>query len=161
MMKKLQLCLALALALAVLPSAAFARFSVIQDSCRTEGNTVITYFSVVNFDSPVAVCDLHFIPENPVPGCTMIGCGTPAGWSCALNAATLGVDYVALTPADCIGAGTMKRGFSFTLDPDFCCYIVQFTDGNGNVLLEQEECFNCVHVGVQPETWGNMKKLYR
>jgi hypothetical protein len=42
-------------ALAIAPTAAFATFSVIQDSCRTEGNTETTYFSVVNFNSPVPV----------------------------------------------------------------------------------------------------------
>jgi hypothetical protein len=70
-MKKCFLVLAAA-ALALLPSAAFARFSVIQDSCRADGAVLTVYFSVVNFDSPVPVCDLHFIPENPVPGCIMI-----------------------------------------------------------------------------------------
>ena len=159
-MKKCLL-LVIAVTLAVLPSAASARFSVIQDSCRTDGNTEITYFSVVNFDSPVPVCDLHFIPENPVPGCTIIGCGAALGWACALNPATQGVDYQALTAADCIGAGQIKRGFSYTLDPDFCCYIVRFLGPEGETLLEQEECFNCVHVGVQPETWGHVKNHYR
>ena len=147
-------------ALAILPTSAFARFSAIQDSCRSEGNTVTTYFSVVNFDSPVPVCDLHFIPENPVPGCIVIGCGAPAGWSCALNGVG-GVDWQALSPADCIVAGTIKRGFSFTLDPDFCCYIVQFTGPQHEVLAEQEECFNCVHVGTDSKPWSGVKQLYR
>jgi hypothetical protein len=159
-MKKCLLVL-LVVALAIVPSAAFARFSVIQDSCRVAGNEVTTFFSVVNFDSQVPVCDLHFIPENPVPGCIIIGCIPAAGWSCALNPANQGVDYQALTPADCIGAGTIKRGFAFILDPDFCCYIVQFTGPDHQILGEQEECFNCVHVGVDTKTWGETKKLYR
>lgn len=159
-MKKCLLVLA-TVALVVLPTAAFATFSVIQDSCRTEGNTVTTYFSVVNFNSATPVCDLHFLPENPVPGCIIIGCGSPAGWTCALNPMTGGVDWTALTPADCIGAGTIKRGFSFTLDPDFCCYIVVFTGPMGEELGRQEECFNCVHVGVDNKPWGEVKKLYR
>jgi len=154
------LLLCVAATVALLPSAASARFSAIQDSCRTVGNTEVTYFSVVNFDSPVPVCDLHFIPENPVPGCIIIDCGAPAGWGCALNPATQGVDYQALSPADCIGAGQIKRGFSYTLDPDFCCYIVQFTGPNHEVLGEQEECFNCVHVDVEEKTWGGVKKLF-
>ena len=58
-------------------------------------------------------------------------------------------------------AGQIKRGFSYTLDPDFCCYIVRFLGPEGETLLEQEECFNCVHVGVQPETWGHVKNHYR
>ena len=159
-MKKCLLVLAVAV-LAIAPSSAFATFSVIQDSCRVHGNDVTTWFSVVNFNSPVPVCDLHFLPENPVPGCTMIGCIAPAGWGCALNPVTLGVDYQALTAADCIFAGQIKRGFAFVLDPDFCCYIVQFTGPNHEVLHEQEECFNCVHVGVENKTWGDTKKLYR
>lgn len=159
-MRKL-VAIAFLVALAVAPSAAFATFSVIQDSCRTQGNTETTYFSVVNFNSPVPVCDLHFIPENPVPGCIMIGCTPAPGWTCALNGATGGVDYFALTPADCIAAGQIKRGFNFVLDPDFCCYIVQFTGPAGEVLAEQEECFNCVHVGVEKQPWGGVKKLFR
>jgi hypothetical protein len=159
-MKKRAL-LVIAFALAVMPTAAFATFSVIQDSCRVAGNSVTTSFSVVNFNSPVAVADLHFLPENPVPGCTMIGCGAPAGWNCALNAATHGVDYVALDPAAYIYAGQIRHGFDFVLDPEFCCYIVQFTGPNHEILFEQEECFSCVHVGVEPQTWGNVKKLFQ
>lgn len=161
-MRKCLLVLA-TVALAVIPASAFATYSVIQDSCRTDeaANTETTYFSVVNFNSPTPVCDLHFIPENPVPGCTIIGCGAPAGWSCALNAATLGVDYVALTPADCISAGQIKHGFYFILDPEFCCYIVQFTGPQGEVLAEQEECFSCIHVAVEKQTWGGVKKMFK
>jgi hypothetical protein len=159
-MKKCLLVLA-TVALVTVPSAAFATFSVIQDSCRTNANEVTTFFSVVNFNSPVAVCDLHFLPENPVPGCIMIGCSAPVGWSCALNAGNLGADWQALTPADCISAGQIKRGFSFTLDPDFCCYLVTFTGPNHEELATQEECFNCVHVGVEDGDWGKVKKLYR
>lgn len=155
------LLLSVVVSLAVLPTAASATFSVIQDSCRTEGNTEITYFSFVNFNSPVPVCDMHFIPENPVPGCTIIGCAAPAGWACALNPGNLGVDYTALSPADCVTAGNILSGFSYTLDPEFCCYIVQFTDENHEVIAEQEECFNCIHVGVDSESWGNVKQMFR
>lgn len=160
-MKKCSLILAAAVALVLAPAAAFATFSVIQDSCRVSGNEVTTHFSVVNFNSQVPVCDLHFIPENPVPGCVIIGCGAPAGWACALNPATRGVDWQALTAVDCILAGQIKRGFSFTLDPDFCCYIVQFTGPNHEVLAEQEECFNCVHIATEQQTWGKVKRLFR
>jgi hypothetical protein len=159
-MKKCFLILAVA-AMSVAPTAAFATFSVIQDSCRTQANEVTTYFSVVNFNSPVPVCDIHFLPENPVPGCIIIGCSSAAGWTCALNTTNGGVDWLALSPADCISAGQIKRGFSFTLDPDFCCYLVTFTGPNHEVLATQEECFNCVHVGTEQKTWTNMKKLFR
>lgn len=157
-MKKCLLVLA-TVALVVLPTSAFATFSVIEDSCRTEGNNVTTFFSVVNFNSATPVCDLHFIPENPVPGCIILSCFSPPGWTCALNA-TGGVDWDALSPADCIRAGTIKRGFGFVLDPDFCCYIVVFTGPQHEELARQEECFNCVHVGTEPKAWGDVKRLY-
>jgi hypothetical protein len=83
----------------------------------------------------------------------------PLGWDCALNTSG-GADWRALTLADCIGAGTIKRGFDFKLDPDFCCYLVQFTGPQHEVLAEVEECFSCVKVGVEEKTWGDMKKLY-
>ena len=153
--------LVLTLALAILPSAASARFSAIQDSCRSVGNTEITHFSIVNFDSPTPIASMQFIPENPIPGCIIIACSTPAGWACDLDTQTQGVDYAATSPSDRIAAGQIKRGFSYTLDPDFCCYIVRFLGPEGETLLEQEECFNCVHVGVQPETWGHVKNHYR
>jgi hypothetical protein len=159
-MKKSLLVLA-AVALVALPTSAFATFSAIQDSCRTEGNNVTTYFSVVNFNSPTPVCDVHFLPENPVPGCIIIGCEAPVGWSCALNPGNGGVDWQALTPADCITAGTIKRGFAFVLDPDFCCYLVTFTGPQGEELATQEECFTCVHVGVEDKPWSGFKQLYR
>ena len=64
-MKRCLLILAM-VALAVLPTSAFATFSAIQDSCRADaaGNTVTTYVSIVNFNSPVPVCDVHFIAED-------------------------------------------------------------------------------------------------
>ncbi len=122
---------------------------------------MITYFSVVNLNSPVPVCDLHFQPENPVPGCIMIACEAPAGWGCSFIPITGGVSWEALFPGpDCIVAGSRKGGFSFTLDPDFCCYVVSFTGPQHEILGEQEECFTCVHVGVQNKTWSDVKKLY-
>ena len=160
-MKKSVLMIVAAMALVALPTAAFATFSVIQDSCVVEGNTVVTHFSVVNFNSQIAMCDFHFVPENPVPGCIVIDCGSAPGWICAENQFNGGVDWAALTPADCIGAGQIKRGFSFTLDPDFCCYLVEFHGPDHAELVTQEECFNCVHVGNESKPWGGVKKLYR
>jgi hypothetical protein len=148
-------------ALAALPTMAMASLDLIQEGCQVEGNTVTTTFAVANYNSPVPVADVHLIPENPVPGCTIIGCGVPAGWLCTLNPATLGVDYQVLDPASAVFAGQIEHGFTFVLDPDFCCYIVQFTGPNHEVLLEVEKCFSCVHVGAAPETWGNVKQLFR
>ena len=155
------LMLVLTLTLAALPTATFATFDLIQEACRVEGNTVTTSFAVVNFNSPVPVADLHLLPENPVPGCTIIGSGAPVGWSSTLNAANLGVDYLALDPASYVYAGQILHGFNFVLDPEYCCYIAQFTGPNHEVLFEVEKCFSCVHVGVAPETWGNVKQLFR
>jgi hypothetical protein len=39
--------------------------------------------------------------------------------------------------------------------------VTQFTDATGAVVLEQETCFCDKTVGVDEQTWGNMKKLYR
>ena len=72
-----------------------------------------------------------------------------------------GADWQADTDADYIPAGHIKHGFDFLLDPAFCCYLVDFTGPNGQVLCQQEECFSCVTVGVHPDTWGNVKKLFR
>lgn len=159
-MKKCLL-LACTVALAALPSASFATFDLIQEDCILQGNTVTTVFAAVNFNSPVPIADIHLIPENPVPGCTVIGCGAPAGWSCSLNATNLGVDYLALDPSAYIQAGQIVHGFNYVLDPDFCCYIVRFTGPSHEVLLEVEKCFSCVHVGTEPGTWGNVKRMFR
>ncbi|MFQ5601339.1 MAG: hypothetical protein ACE5G2_12410, partial [Candidatus Krumholzibacteriia bacterium] len=140
--------------------------SVVQDSCVefSEGGLdfVRVHFSVVNFSLPAAICDLHFTPEPfpAIPGCEILECSHPMGWSCGLEPGG-GASWVADTPADCIPPGEIKRGFDLLLDPEFCCYIVQFTGPAGEVLLEQEECFTCVKVGVEGETWGAIKKLYR
>jgi hypothetical protein len=69
--------------------------------------------------------------------------------------------WFANTPADCIPANNIKSGFHFVLDPGFCCYVAQFTDETGAVLLEQEECFCDNFVGVEKEPWGNIKQRYR
>ncbi len=147
--------------LAAAPTVALANLDLIQDGCLIEGNTVTTSFAVANFNSPIPVADVHLIPENPVPGCTILRCGAPTGWTCTLNATTLGVDYVAVDPATVVNSGQILHGFTFTLDPEFCCYMVQFTGPAGEVLLEVEKCFDCVHVGVTPETWGNVKQLFK
>jgi hypothetical protein len=164
MHRKLLLVIA-ASALWILPGTALGSVSVVQDSCRHfegAGGELFTevFFSVVNFNSATPICDLHLIPEGTDPGCFMVGCSSPAGWSCALRPDN-GADWVAAGSGDCITAGTIKRGFSFTLDPEFCCYIAQFTDGSGGIITEQEECFDCVQVGVESKLWGNVKQLFR
>jgi len=149
------------------PSTVLADASVVQDSCVVVPGgpppwPVWTYFTVVNFSLPAAVCDVHFIPEPqpPTQGCEMIQIQSAAGWSGFLNPFG-GADWFANTLTDCIPPGGHKGGFAFLLDPDWCCYVVQFTDPTGAVMLEQEECFTCQKVPVDKSTWGNVKDIYR
>jgi hypothetical protein len=168
MIRRLLVVLALpALMLTLIPAQAFSDASVVQDSCLPfidQGKPHCRiYFSVVNFSLPSPVCDLHFIPEPQPPseGCVMLSAEPADGWSAFLSPFG-GADYFANTPGACIDAGTIRRGFSFVLDPDFCCYIVQFTDPTGAVMLEQEECFvPCFPSAAGSGAWGTIKSLYR
>jgi hypothetical protein len=155
-----------ALALLILPSVAMADASIRQDACETwvENGTTFAriHFTAINFSLPGPLCDLHFIPEpQPVrPECEMIEAVPAEGWSAFLNPFG-GADWFANTPDDCIAPGTAKDGFSFLLDPGFCCYVVQFTDATGAVVLEQEECFCEKPVQTKNATWGQVKSIYR
>jgi hypothetical protein len=118
---------------------------------------------VVNFSLPAPVCDLHFIPEpQPVlPECEMLDATSPPGWSDVLTPLG-GAERFAQTPNDCVPTnGGSKSGYTFLLDPGFCCYLVQFTDPTGAVMLEQEECFCQKPVQTLNSTWGNIKAIYR
>ena len=154
-------------ALLALPLAVQAEVSIVQDYCEqlVEGSydQLIIHFSVVNYSLPVPVCDLHFMPE-PYPAgpeCWVTGLEGAPGWSGVLSPGGA-VDFFANTPLDCIEPGTMKSGFQLVVgNPDFCCYIVQFTDATGAVIIEQEECFNCTLVGDDDHAWGEIKAMYR
>jgi hypothetical protein len=167
MNKDLLLVLALPLLMIlILPATSHADAALVQDSCEVFDMGGIThvriYFTVVNFSLPTDVCDLHLIPEpQPVPPeCAVLQCGAPVGWSCFLNPFG-GADWFANTPNDCIAPGTGKGEFSIVLDPGFCCYIAQFTDATGQILLEQEECFTlCGKVADEEGTWGGIKSRY-
>ena len=163
MRRVLPLILTLSIALLVLPTLAFADAAVVQDSCVWVSPTnVRIYFTVVNFSLPAPICDLHFIPEPqpPLPECTMLGIGQPIGWSGFLNPFG-GADWFANTPVDCIPQQTAKGNYWFEVDPGWCCYVVQFTDPTGAVMLEQEECFTlCGKVPIEERSWGRVKKLY-
>jgi hypothetical protein len=159
------LLLTVALGLLLVPALAKADVSARQDSCVTEEREGITYtktyFTIVNFSLPTAVCSFRFIPEPqpPLPECTIIDCGHPAGWSCVIN-----VDGGATwseAGAGCIAPGTAVSEFWYELDPGFCCYVVQFFDESGNLLAEQEECFCEKPVQNENSTWGRMKGIYR
>jgi hypothetical protein len=116
----------------------------------------------VNFSLPSAVCALYVVPEPqpPVAECVMIDLKYPVGWTGFLSPLG-GADWFAITPGDCIAPGSSKGEYAFLLDPDFCCYVVQFADATGAVMLEQEECFTCQKVPTDGKTWGHMKELYR
>jgi hypothetical protein len=151
--------------LLLLPALAHADAAIVQDSCVVVGvppnANVWTYMTVVNFSLPAPLCAFTMIPEPqpPTPGCVMIGTDKPAGWSVFQNPFE-GADWFANTPADCIATGTAKGGFAFLLDPAFCCYVVQFLDATGAVMLEQEECFTCQKVPTEDSTWGKIKQLF-
>ena len=159
-----KLLLLVALGLFVAPSLARADASARQDSCVTEevgGTTFLTtYFSIINFSLPGSICSFTFVPEPqpPLPECTMIGCGSPAGWSCALNPEG-GATWTSL--GDCIDPGEVVEEFSYLLDPGFCCYVVNFYDAAGALLLTQEECFCDKPVQALNSTWGGVKAIYR
>jgi hypothetical protein len=152
--------------LVFLPALAHAEASVVQDSCTAVGvppnASVWTHMTVVNFSLPDVICGLTFIPEPqpPTAGCVMIDATRPAGWSVFLNPFG-GADWFANTLNDCITPGSSKGEFAFLLDPDFCCYIVQFLDPAGAVILEQEECFTCQKLPTEAKTWGKIKALYK
>lgn len=71
-----------------------------------------------------------------------------------------GADWFADTAADGTAPGTIKEGFSFLLDPAFCCYVVQHTDPTGAVVPEVEGCLCQKPVQVLPRTWGGLKGMY-
>jgi hypothetical protein len=150
----------------VLPLTALADASVVQDYCEqlVEGSydELIIHFSVVNYSLPAPICDLHLVYE-PIPPdsqCQITALEPPPGWSGYMS--PLGVDFFANTPSDCIDAGTMMGGFQIVVgNPEFCCFIVQFTDPTGAVIEEQEECFNCTLVGENEHAWGEIKSMYR
>lgn len=167
-MKKLLTALSIPLLiLGLVPAVSHADASVVQDSCIAVPGpqppyNVWTYFTVINFSLPAAVCGIHVVPEPlPVlPRCEIIDLHSPVGWSGNLNA-TGGADWVAASPADCIPVAGAKGEFAFLLDPDYCCYVVQFLGPAGELLLEQEECFTCQKVPSQQNTWGQVKEFYR
>ena len=162
-MRKLSL-LILVLAFAAVGSPAWADVSARQDSCVTYEDEGITYtrihFTVVNFSLPGPVCEFRFIPEPQpaLPECTMIDCDHPPNWSCGLNGDG-GATWV--TGPDCIFPGDARSGFSYLLDPGFCCYKVEFYCADQDLQVTQEECFCDKPVQNQSSTWGRMKGIYR
>ncbi len=175
MKRMLAACVLPLLLLVIAPSGAHADAAVVQDSCVTVPGVppfnVWTYFTVVNFSLPAPVCGIQLIPEPqpPNPGCIMVETRSPAGWVSNLvpmgGAAVGGVPvggavWTAVNSVDCIAAGDSQGEFAFLLDPAFCCYVAQFFDAAGALLLQQEECFTCQKVPAEQETWGHIKQIY-
>jgi len=153
------------LILGLVPAVSHADASVVQDSCIAVPGphppyNVWTYFTVINFSLQAPVCAIHVVPEpQPVlPRCEIIGLQTPAGWTGTLTPSG-GADWT--TASDCIAVGGAQGEFAFLLDPDYCCYVVQFIGPAGEILLEQEECFTCQKVPTEQNTWGQVKEFYR
>jgi hypothetical protein len=152
------------LAVTLLPSLALADAALVQGPCeRIPGSDALRVtFTLVNFSLTVPVCDLHLIPEPqpPLAGCLVRGCEAPADWACQLDASG-GASWVATAATACVGTGGTLSGFSMILDnPVLCCYHVQFTGPQGEVIVEQEECFSCVGVPDDQTTWGMIKSRY-
>ena len=156
-------------ALILLPSHVLADASLVQEGCQLipGTNQVEVTFSLVNFSLPVPVCDLTLIAEPlpPSPSCAPQQLSSPAGWTGFLNP-FFGGDWFALTAADCVDpGGNFEPGFDFKLVIDTsnpyiaCCFVVQFSDPTGAIVLEQEECF-CAPVPNEKTTWSTLKSMF-
>ena len=150
-----------------LPGAALADASIVQLWCQAPDahpNVIEVHFSVINFGLPEPVCgfSLRSEPFPPTVGCVPLWLQPTDGWAGSLNAQG-GADWT-VTNGDCIGQQEMDGEFVIALpDPDnsFCCYVVQYLNSAGQVLLEQEECFYCTVVPTEHVDWGTVKSLYR
>jgi hypothetical protein len=146
------------------PALGHADASIRQDSCNVffENNKQYTrvWFSVINYSLPASVCGVQLTsePHPPTPNCIMVATGAPTGWTTNLVDAG-NADWS--TATSCVPAPGLQEGFSFDLDPGFCCYVVQFLDANGGVLLQQEECFCDNFVSVDEKPWSDVKRLFR
>jgi len=133
---------------------------MVQDSCSAVGEELTFHFSVINFNSP-AVCGFSLVPELPLPGCLIVEGSCPSDWLYSQRGDG-GGDWGAQGPTGCFVAGQIRRGFSFVLDPKFCCYTAQYVGTTGLVIFQQQECFTCgFPIGLQPTPWTGVKKLYR
>lgn len=150
-----------------LPVTALADASIVQLWCHAPDahpNIIEVHFSVINFSLPQDVCgfSLRSEPFPPYPGCVPLWLQQTTGWTGSLNALG-GADWT-VNNGNCIGQQEMAGEFVIALpDPDgsFCCYVVQYYNSAGEVLLEQEECFYCAVVPTESVNWGTLKSLYR
>jgi len=155
------------LCLLVIPVSAVADASIVQEYCEqyVEGSDdlIFVHFSIVNYSLPEPVGSILLIPE-PLPpwlGCEVVECLSPGGWDCQLSALG-GAGFWATELADIIAPGNSLSGFAIVLPiPEWCCYLAQFDNPDGTILLEQEECFTCTVIPDEQTTWGAIKRSYR
>jgi hypothetical protein len=167
MNRKLMLCLAAGAFVLAMPVVALADAAIVQLWCHAPDETpniVEVHFSVINYSLPNPICSfsLRSEPFPPYDGCVPLWLQDTPGWTGALNAQG-GADWTA-DAGHCIDAPHMDGEFVIALpDPDntFCCYVVQYIDAAGAVMLEQEECFYCAVVPTENTDWGTVKSLYR
>ena len=159
----------LLLATLLVPAMAHADASVIQTWCYSpdhQPNIVEVYFQVVNFSLPEPICGLSLRSEPfpPDPSCEPRWLAvTPKGWQGQLNGLG-GADWWLLDGGECIENEAMSGEFTIVLpDPDdtFCCYVVDFLNADGEVMLTQEECFFCSSVPTENTSWSTVKSLYQ
>jgi hypothetical protein len=167
MKRQLLLTVGLGLIVLAMPVTALADAAIVQLWCHAPDynpNIIEVHFSVINYSLQPGVCgfSLRSEPFPPYPGCVPLGLQNTPGWTGVLN--TQGGANWTNNDGDCIGPQEMDGEFVIALpnpDANFCCYIAQFLDAAGNVLLEQEECFYCSVVPTESVDWGTIKSLYR
>jgi hypothetical protein len=142
---------------------------IVQTGCDTlslDPPLVRVTFGVINL-GPIPVCSIHLIPvqSGPTPSdsCRIISCSSAPGWQCSLDpagGANWRIDPAA--PPGCILQGQKHEPFDIELDPLYCCYIVEYDDGAGQIFFRDEVCFECQKpVPTKNTTWGSVKAQYR
>jgi hypothetical protein len=108
------------------------------------------------------ICGFRLTPttSDPNQGCQLIECAAPPGWACSVDAAAGSGTWT--TTGACLAPSDILRGFTFVLDPPYCCYSSQFMDAQGYVVFTNTTCFACdATVPVRPSSWAQVKQLYR
>jgi hypothetical protein len=163
-----KLLLTLCLMSLVVPTMVRADVSLVQEWCEqvVEGSfdNIYVYFSIISTSyGPISSIVLQPEPSPAVEGCEIMACTAPTGWTCN-QTADGGASWSANDPAHYIQAPfpAILSGFVVILqimDGQFCCYNVGYVKPDGS-QVNQEECFYCSLVPVEPSTWGAIKGLY-
>jgi len=153
-----------AAALAATASIGTAQVRIVQNGCDTlsfNPPRVHVPWAVINLTSS-PVCSIHMfpIPSGPFPPCQIFECSHPVGWDCVTD--STGAAQWRAQPGACIAPFQKLDGFDIVIDPPYCCYRVDYDDGNGNIFYSDTVCFQCESpTPAKPETWGALKVLYR